>query len=155
MRFYLDTEFIEYPCTIQLISIGIVSEDDRKLHFINGECDTSKASKWVKDNILSRVNLKNGLTIAQIGDQILNFIGDEKAEFWGYYSAYDWVAFAWIFGPLINIPKPLPKHCKDLKQLLDLHNLHVPFGPGDKHDALSDAEWIKKAHEWVIEQTGA
>ena len=52
MRYYLDTEFIEDGKTIDLISIGIVAEDGRELYLGNRECDFSKASQWVADNVL-------------------------------------------------------------------------------------------------------
>ena len=46
MRYYLDTEFIEDGKTIDLISIGLVSEDGREYYAINYNCDFSKASEW-------------------------------------------------------------------------------------------------------------
>jgi hypothetical protein len=52
MKYYLDTEFIEDGKTIDLISIGIVAEDGRELYLGNKECDFSKASGWVIDNVL-------------------------------------------------------------------------------------------------------
>ncbi len=50
-RFWFDTEFIEDGRTIDLISIGIVSEDNRKYYAVSSECDPTKASKWVRKNI--------------------------------------------------------------------------------------------------------
>lgn len=47
-----DTEFIEDGKTIDLISIGIACEDGREFYAINRDCDFSKASQWVKDNVL-------------------------------------------------------------------------------------------------------
>lgn len=52
MKYFLDTEFIEDGRTIDLISIGIVCEDGRKYYAINKDCDFSKASQWVKENVL-------------------------------------------------------------------------------------------------------
>jgi hypothetical protein len=52
MRYFLDTEFIEDGKTIDLISIGIVSEDGREFYVGNKECDFSRASDWVIDNVL-------------------------------------------------------------------------------------------------------
>ena len=52
MKYFLDTEFIEDGKTIDLISIGIVAEDNRSLYLINSECDWSKASPWVLENVL-------------------------------------------------------------------------------------------------------
>lgn len=55
MRYYIDTEFIEDGSTIELISIGIVSEDDRRYYAINSDCDLSKANDWVKENVISKL----------------------------------------------------------------------------------------------------
>jgi hypothetical protein len=55
MRYYIDTEFIEDGRTIELISIGIVSEDGREHYAINYDCDFEKASNWVKENVLSQL----------------------------------------------------------------------------------------------------
>ena len=32
MKYWIDTEFIERPCTIDLISIGLVAEDGREFY---------------------------------------------------------------------------------------------------------------------------
>ena len=84
MKYYLDTEFIEYPCTIDLISIGIVSEDNRRLYLISNEFDESKASDWVKTNVIAKLEGPR-ISRAEIKDKILKFVGTSKPEFWGYY----------------------------------------------------------------------
>ena len=43
-----------------------------------------------------------------------------KPQFYGYYSDYDWVAFCWLFGKMIDLPKYFPMYCIDLKQMLDV-----------------------------------
>lgn len=55
MKYWLDTEFIEDGKTIDLISIGIVCEDGREYYAINSWCDFSKASDWVKENVISKL----------------------------------------------------------------------------------------------------
>lgn len=55
MRYWIDTEFIEDGKTIDLISIGIVAEDGREFYRINSDCDFSKASDWVKDNVVRQL----------------------------------------------------------------------------------------------------
>lgn len=52
MRYWLDTEFIEDGRTIDLISIGMISEDGRELYLQNQECNFDKASDWVARNVL-------------------------------------------------------------------------------------------------------
>ena len=58
MRYFFDTEFIEDGKTIDLISIGIVCEDNREYYAINYDCDFNKASEWVQDNVLSHLPFK-------------------------------------------------------------------------------------------------
>ncbi len=53
MRYWLDTEFIDDGFTIDLISIGIVCEDNRQLYLQSVEFDPTKASPWVKDHVLN------------------------------------------------------------------------------------------------------
>jgi len=40
-------------------------------------------------------------------------------EFYAYYADYDWVAFCWLFGKMVDLPKGFPMYCIDLKQMLD------------------------------------
>ena len=58
IRYFLDTEFIEYGSTIELISIGIVSSDLREYYAINWECDFTKANDWVQENVLTQLPAK-------------------------------------------------------------------------------------------------
>ena len=88
----------------------------------------------------------------------------EGIEFYAYYADYDWVAFCWLFGLMIDLPKGFPMYCRDLKQMLDskavnglipytndgkvftwtLANIeNFPDYPKqeDEHNALADARW--------------
>ena len=172
MRYFIDTEFIEYPCTIDLISIGIVCEDGREFYAISKEFDPKKASEWVKENVLSSlpgmyVNLSNPSqeqklkqesllwkSRAQIKNGILKFIGDDIPEFWGYYADYDWVVFCWLFGSMIDLPKGWPMYCLDLKQLCDdMGNPKLPEQGEGEHDALEDAKWNMEAYNFLTKGT--
>jgi hypothetical protein len=57
MRYFFDTELIEDGKTIDLISIGIVAEDGREFYALSKECDFSKASDWVLENVLRPIGL--------------------------------------------------------------------------------------------------
>jgi hypothetical protein len=46
MKYWMDTEFIERPYTIDLISIGLVAEDGREFYAESSEVDWTKASHW-------------------------------------------------------------------------------------------------------------
>lgn len=156
MNIYLDTEFIERPCTIDLISIGLVKETGETYYAISDSFNNNLANKWVMDNVISKLepdlSRKSLLTIK---DEIIEFIGNDEPQFWGYYCDYDWVVFCWLFGSMIQLPNRYPMYCRDLKQELDRLSLDkkwiekwVGF-PQEEHNALEDAKWNRKLHEEI------
>lgn len=153
MKYFLDTEFIEYPSTIDLISIGIVAEDGREYYAINSQCNWLSASEWVKENVLNKLphfGEPQYKTREQIRKEILDFVGTDKPEFWGYYADYDWVVFCWIFGTMMELPKGFPMYCNDIKQLCNsFGNPQLPKMEGQDHNALDDAKHHKKCYEYL------
>lgn len=170
MRYFLDTEFIEYPCTIDLISIGIVSDDHREYYAISTEFDDTKASDWVMKNVLyhlpdlfprNKADKEASLlwkSRSRIASDILSFCSVElygKPEFWGYYADYDWVCIAWLFGAMVDLPKGWPMYCRDLKQWADaVGNPALPAVKGDEHNALVDARRHKAIYGFLAERFG-
>jgi len=185
LRFYIDTEFIEDGKTIDLISIGIVADKETEptLYLQNLECDFSKASDWVRRNVLLQLpefNIGNWrplpdvktnksiwCTKVEIGTEVLNFInrncpwlsvqggGQEKPEFWGWYSDYDWVVLCQLYGTMMDLPKNWPQFCMDIKQLAVMKGnpnvkQAVPI-PEGVHNALEDAKWNKKVYEYLCQ----
>lgn len=167
MRYYLDTEFIEDGETINLISIGLVCEDGRELYLLNWECDFTKASLWVQNNVLAQLPEKNRRNLAssvnhmfgkytskkRISIEVFNFCNPEiygKPEFWAYYADYDWVVFCQLFGTMMDLPKGFPMYCRDIKQLCDqLGNPRLPEQKEGNHNALSDAKHNKVMWEFL------
>ncbi len=259
MRYFIDTEFLEGPQktffgkskpTIDLISIGIVSEDRRSYYAISKEFNLKEAwnrweqrtgegdynninprNYWIRDNVLKPIYIdliseynselnkmrrmgigyivkkvfefnykslkwllkKYGRSRVDIANDICAFIYGDDCEgsgmsaiemamryeisdktkepiFYGYYCDYDWVAFAFLFGKMINLPKGFPMYCIDLKQTLDEKYALVPNDPvykslGEKlkvvkqrsdypkqtneHNALSDAKWNFELYKFL------
>ncbi len=165
MKYFIDTEFIEKPNTIELISIGVVAEDGREYYAVNTECNCTNADDWVKENVLGKMPEYNKVyndlrsqnhkgsdyagkkTIADIKKELLHFCGQnnnaiEQCEFYGYYADYDWVIFCWIFGKMIDLPKGFPMYCKDLKQMYDERKPTIPKPQQEnEHNPLADAKW--------------
>lgn len=245
MKYFIDTEFLEgtqketfpislfrkeTPPTIDLISIGIVSEDGREYYTISKDFNLKEAwnrfqikdydlsvkkEYWIRENVLKPIwkdYLENkqsmyektyhweltsefsyktmktiigwiGKTNKEIAEGIKEFIYTTSQinnpetianfeevkylfpiSFYAYYADYDWVAFCWLFGKMIELPKGFPKYCNDLKQIFDekqnylkgeaqyidlkLHT-HCPQ-PENEHNALADARWNKKLHDFLI-----
>jgi 3' exoribonuclease, RNase T-like len=57
IKIYIDSEFVDDGKTIDLISIGLVSEDGREIYMQSVEFDPTKASQWVKDNVLAHLQM--------------------------------------------------------------------------------------------------
>lgn len=175
MKYWLDTEFIEDGKTIELISIGIVCEDGREYYAVNADCDLTKASDWVKENVIKQLPprpqliehaiafdmpmIMNRLSVWRprfvITAEVFGFCDPQnfgKPEFWGYYADYDWVVFCQLFGTMMDLPKGFPMYMRDIKQLCDdLGNPKLPTEGKGEHNALCDAQWNKTAYEFLIE----
>src|SRR5678810_383989 len=148
MRFWFDTEFIENGRTIDLISIGIVSEDGREYYRESVEWDTTDVNDWVRANVFPHLQW-NGVLRSIIADEIRAFMG-EKPEIWAYYADYDWVALCQLFGTMMDLPKGWPMYCRDVKQLCDsLGNPKLPEQGKGEHYALADARWNMLAWEFL------
>lgn len=171
MNYFIDTEFYErgpnYP--IQLISIGIVSEDNREFYAENDQIDLNSLSPWLKENVVQHLERSklNALTSmrpsfgefkafigphSSIGPAILKFIGlDVKPKFWGYFADYDWVIFCQLFGSMMELPNTFPHYCRDLNQEMNRLGVEKPLilGCGPIHNALSDAHWAKGLFDYL------
>lgn len=157
MRYFLDTEFDEDGRTIELISIGIVREDYAWLYAVSNEFDPHHCNDWVREHVLP--NLWSGITGLQkpcsralIAAQIRAFVGDDPTPvFWGYCADYDWVVLCQLFGPMIGKPASYPFYCRDLKQIADEVgiNLEAEVTQTNQHNALSDADWNRRAYLWL------
>lgn len=149
MKIWFDTEFIEDGRTIDLISIGLVREDGKVYYAECQECDLTRASEWVKENVLPHLGYQPQAR-SKIAADIVEFAG-EKPEFWAYYADYDWVALCQLYGTMMDLPKGWPMYCRDLKQWCDeLGNPELPKQGKGEHNALADARWTKDA--WAFLQ---
>jgi hypothetical protein len=133
---------------------------------LNGDCDHSRASQWVKDNVLSQLPEKNfrsfacpgapinglymsKLHIAQLVKDFCNPIANGIPEFWAYYADYDWVAFCQLFGTMMQLPDNYPMFCMDLKQwCVQLGDPGLEVNTGE-HNALEDARWNRRTWQYL------
>jgi len=136
VKYWIDTEFIAKPYTIDLISIGLVAEDGREFYAESSEVDWSKASLWTLENVRPQLDGK-GMMREEIGYAVRQFTdGDEHPVFWGYFPAYDWVALNWLFGSMDELPFHYPQLCLDIKQwAIELGDPELPHQSGPRHHA--------------------
>lgn len=71
---------------------------------------------------------------------------DAPPSLWAYYGAYDHVALAQLYGPMIKLPKGIPMFTNDIMQLLEAREnadnpVELPPPFPNQHNALADARW--------------
>ncbi len=145
-----DTEFIENGSTIDLVSLGAVDDEGREFYAISTEFNPVTASPWVKDNVLDKLSPRSDpawMSRLEIRDRYYRWLtepGDE-INLWAYYAAYDHVAYAQLWGPMIRMPKDIPWQTDDLMTLWKLAGRpEKPPQPADQHNALADARWSRQ-----------
>jgi hypothetical protein len=163
MHWFFDTEFNEDGRTIELISIGLVSETGQTYYAINADINEARIkadNPWVGEHVLPYLDPRPARQVVHspwkprsvIRDEIYRLVmqGPTLPVFWGYFADYDWVLFAQLWGKMIDLPKGFPQWCRDIKQ--DMHRLGVtkdmvqhPWKHPTEHHALSDAAWIAEA----------
>jgi hypothetical protein len=141
MRVWFDTEFIEDGHTIDLLSIGMVREDGGTYYAEPVEADLSRASEWVRANVLPHLTgpRKPRRVIAE---EIVEFVGPSP-EFWAWYADYDWVALCQLYGRMIDLPDGWPMYCRDFKQVCDERGWRIQQ-KDSIHNALGDARWLAR-----------
>jgi hypothetical protein len=156
MLYYLDTEFAEDGTVVELISIGIVSEDGREFYRECADYKMSTCNTWVKRHVLPKLSGKEPVTKEQIRQDLLDFIGDdENPRFVAYVAVFDHLCLTQIFGGMHDMPKEYPHYTWDLRQWLD--DMHIrgvsrmrKRGTGTHHHALHDAHWLKGVCEQLM-----
>ena len=58
MKYWIDTEYIAKPFSLDLVSIGLVAEDGREFYAESSEVDWSKASPWTLENVRPQLDGK-------------------------------------------------------------------------------------------------
>ncbi|MFC8625647.1 hypothetical protein [Streptomyces anulatus] len=162
MRIFYDTEFLDDGRTIDLISIGMVAEDGRELYAVSSQFDQGAVRRhgWLMANVWPSLPiLKNPPGMrgmdridvtdpdvhprAQIARMVERFILETPdPQLWAYYSAYDHVAYAQLFGPMSNLPAGLPMQTDDLvteAKRLGLAPADLPQQEAGHHNAIADA----------------
>ncbi|WP_280366151.1 3'-5' exoribonuclease domain-containing protein [Nocardia wallacei] len=158
-----DTEFIENGKTIDLISIGIVSDTGREYYAVSSDMPIRGIRKhpWLMDNVVPRLPKPAGdwnnhmprrwlfdyynpavKRRKRIAAEVREFLlAEATPELWADYSAYDHVVLAQLWGSMIKLPEGLPMWTHELQQALE--KAPPGFVPPEQtegvHNALEDA----------------
>lgn len=90
--------------------------------------------------------------IAMQVQRMLSVESDGAPQLFAWYSAYDHVIFAQLFGSMIDLPAGFPMLTLDLKQeALRLGDPQVPAHTGRVHHAFDDAVHDLMIHRFLTE----
>lgn len=168
MRIFYDCEFVERgrDLPIQLVSIGLIREDNQRLYLINEECLSNVMKHpWLSVNVVPYLPIHmdssiifewsrehweydNVVALDKLVMQVREFVqATPNAELWAYYGAYDHVVFCQLFGSMAELPAGIPMFTHELQQLAE-ENPHIklPPDPQAMHHALHDAQWVMDAY---------
>lgn len=154
MHYYLDTEFIERPGYLELISLALVKETGESYYAVSAEFDESQADAWLHQNVIAQLEDKASRKSREvIARELSDFIGHQIPKIWAYYATFDWACILWLYGGLNKLPYNFPLYCRELRQEIDrlrFPNTNLP--PKHKiHHALADAHWNCALHSRLIE----
>lgn len=149
MKLWLDCEYYEYDGMIDLISIGVVREDDRT-YYAEVVRDAARDSMWLKQHVHPKLN---GLQLTKdvIARELVEFCGSHP-EFWGWFGAYDWVAVCQLFGTMMDLPSHWPMYIREGMQLMRAEDKSFLPCNGNQHHALADAVWQRDVWHILMER---
>lgn len=153
---FYDWEFEDTGTLILPISVGMVDLAGSEYYAVNAQADMVSMAQhpFLSKHVLPHLPMdpenpeKLDTThwsvkpLWQIRDEVRRFVlKHNDPNLWAWYSAYDHVATAQLFGPMAKLPQGFPKHTNDLKTICDyLGNPRVPEQPSGAHNALEDAK---------------
>lgn len=153
-RYFIDTEFLEDGTTIELVSVGVVSEDGREYYAVSTDFDAGAAIPWVQEHVLpqlpppsDRVWKSNNV----IREELLAFLTADgrDPETWAWYGDYDHVVICQLWGTMPELPRAMPRFTRELRQEWDLLGRPaLPDQPTGRHHALEDAR--HNARIWAV-----
>lgn len=174
MRICYDTEFLEDGKTIELISIGMVTDDGDEYYAVNDDAPWRRirSHTWLMANVVPQLPQPHGdwrnhmpsrwlfdrrnihvHPRARIARDVAQFLLDARRrnesgrpiELWADYAAYDHVALAQLFGPMIELPIGVPMFTHDLQHELSrlgASDSDLPKQTAGLHNALADAKHV-------------
>jgi len=155
-RFFYDCEFLEDGRRVELISIGVISEDGRDFYAVSTEFDEREAGPFVRKHVLPHLPSPSDPVWRgkdQLREELLEFlsIGRGPIELWAWMGAYDHVAICGLWGAMPELAAPMPRYTRDVRQEWErVGRPTLPARPELAHHALDDARWAKVVWELAM-----
>lgn len=174
-KVFFDTEFTGLHKNTTLISIGLVSDNNKVFYAELVDYDKSQLDDWLKENVIKNLKYSNECEFGSYfnGNVYLkcdkNKLKKELTEWfkqfknidiWSDCLSYDWVLFNDIFGDAFSIPKNIYYIPFDICTMLKLTGINPDISREEfisnsaflknnkleKHNSLFDAKVIKEIY---------
>ena len=130
MKIFFDTEFTGLHKNTTLISIGLVSEDNRQFYAELTDYDEKQCDDWIKKNVLDHLYCRNWEerentyipnyhigSKYEIGKVLENWFAQfDNVELVSDVCHYDMVLLIDLFGGAFHLPKRVSAVCYDINQ---------------------------------------
>jgi hypothetical protein len=158
MNIYIDTEFIQTPQHIELISVGLVKSSGKSYYAVSADFQPENANDWVKQKVFPHLANTERKPLDTIKKEMEDFVGYEMGYFWAFMGVSDWYLILQLYGGLSSMPYNFSLFYRELKQEIERLNFPERLFPArqNAHHALADAFWAKQLHEnlQAFEKTG-
>lgn len=171
----IDLEFVERgrDLPIQIVSIGIICEDGKKIYRINPEALSNVAKHpWLSVHVAPFLPMHSPSTgiiawdeahdeyqyvsrsLDELIADVLEFCRSIPGlELWAWMGHYDHVVFHQLFGSMNEQPAGIPLYTRDIQELILANpQVELPPQPWRRDHALDDARWTMEVYQLL---TGA
>lgn len=137
---FLDTEFTDFK-DMDLISIGIVSEDLHEFYAENAEYKKAWCNDFVKSEVLTKLQgAEHSMPYVQLKDKLQLWLSDLLEEYSNVLFVFDYSGDWFLLGELL-IDYPQRKKVNGQKDDLDAGiELYYMHDRSNEHHALYDAK---------------
>jgi len=177
MKLFIDTEFTGLKQNTNLISIGIISENNHEFYAEFSDYNKMYIDKWLYENVIENLIFQNlPSPMKKIEENNTMIYGDSKYiknelekwllkikkefnvdnfEIWSDCLSYDWVLFNELWGGALFIPNYIYYIPFDICTIFKLKEIDPDISREEfsgiydlkKHNALDDARIIKYCYE--------
>lgn len=134
MLLYFDTEFTGLRKDTDLISLGIIADNNKCFYAVLTDFDTRKVDDWIEEHVIANLDLSDNLldtyditqitgdkaTVRKALEKWLITLNDDNFQLISDVSHYDMVLLIDLFGTAFDLPESINPVCYDICQ--DLYN---------------------------------
>ena len=178
MKIFFDTEFTGLHQNTTLISICLISENDKVFYAELNDFDSAQVNDWIQAKVVDNLFYADILTFgtnqrfstgfpnetalvgetSYVKEALTDWLSQfDQVEMWSDCLAYDWVLFNNIFGDAFSIPQNVYYIPFDICTLFKIKGIDPDINrelfineSGNKHNAMWDARIIKLCYEKLI-----